>query len=253
MTPPQIEVASDKTIVAAEPGAGLLNGGFFIKSAHNIIIHNLTITKPRYPSDGVGIQTSTNIWVDHCELSSDTTSPKTTYDGLVDVTHGSDYVTISWNRFHDHIGTSLVGHSQTNAAEDTGHLTVTYHHNLFQRTPSGSPRTRFGHVHVFSNHYQNVDAYAVGTESGGTLLVEGNVFDQVAVPIENNVEDADTSGNPLLGFAFDLDNLYSPVTSQSNNKIAGWNNWTPPYVYNADVKDSVRVIVDTCAGVNAVP
>lgn len=41
------------------------------------------------------LQASSNVWVDHCDFSSAKGSDKDFYDGLVDVTHGSDFVTIS--------------------------------------------------------------------------------------------------------------------------------------------------------------
>lgn len=31
------------------------------------------------------------------------TGDKDTYDGLLDITHGSDDVTVSWTKFHDHV------------------------------------------------------------------------------------------------------------------------------------------------------
>lgn len=40
-------------------------------------------------------QESTNVWVDHCEFSSALVSDKDFYDGLVDSSHGSDFITIS--------------------------------------------------------------------------------------------------------------------------------------------------------------
>lgn len=40
-------------------------------------------------------QESTNVWVDHCEFSSDLTHDKDFHDGLVDSSHGSDFITIS--------------------------------------------------------------------------------------------------------------------------------------------------------------
>ena len=40
-------------------------------------------------------QASTNVWVDHNEFHSNLSADKDYYDGLVDVTHGSDWVTIS--------------------------------------------------------------------------------------------------------------------------------------------------------------
>jgi pectate lyase len=247
-TPNQVEVTSNKTIVAAEPGAGLLNGGLLIKMQRNVIVRNLTIAKPLAPADAITIQASDHVWIDHCDFSSDATMPKGTYDGLVDITHGSNNVTVSWTRFHDHLDTSLVGHSTMNALEDTGNLTVTFHHNLFLRTPSGSPRARFGHVHVFGNHYQIVDSYAVASAMGATVLVEGNVFDQVALPITTRWED------PEDGNFQDLHNLYNPASSAGDNIMTTPpSTWRPPYDYMTDSTDSLRFIVDSCAGVSKVP
>jgi pectate lyase len=42
--------------------------------------------------------------------------------GLLDITHAADFVTISWNTFADHWKALLFGHSDNNAAEDTGKL-----------------------------------------------------------------------------------------------------------------------------------
>ena len=71
------------------------------------------------------------IQVDHCDLSSDTDHDKDYYDGLIDITHGIDYVTVSNTKLYDHWKGSLVGHSDNNIAEDKDHLTVSYYHNCF--------------------------------------------------------------------------------------------------------------------------
>lgn len=55
--------------------------------------------------DAVTIQLSTNVWVDHCDLSGDETVGKDTYDGLVDLSHAADFVTISNTYFHNHVST----------------------------------------------------------------------------------------------------------------------------------------------------
>jgi pectate lyase len=130
--------------------------------------------------------------------------------------------------------------------EDVGHLTVTFHHNLFLRTPSGSPRARFGHVHVFANHYQTVDTYGIASAMSATVLVEANVFDQVALPITTHWEDPDD------GTAWDLGNFYS-ATGTGNNNITQINSWKPPYDYVPDSPESARFIVDSCAGVGKIP
>ena len=75
----------------------------------------------------VGIQAASKVWIDHTELSSDRDHDKDYYDGLLDVTHGSFAITLSFNILHDHWKASLVGHSDSNGSEDAA-LRVTYHH-----------------------------------------------------------------------------------------------------------------------------
>jgi pectate lyase len=244
-----VEVESDKTLLPAKIGDGLQGSGFIIKDKHNVIVRNLTITKALAPYDAVTIQSSVNVWVDHCDLSSDLTSPKGTYDGLIDVVHGSSNVTISWTLFHDHYNTSLVGHTDTVNSEDLA-LAVTFHHNLFRNTPLGSPRARFGHVHLFNNHYDTVDTYAIASVMGATLRIENNVFDPVTgVPIETRL-----MGTDVDGFVADINNRYDPTSGQ-NVITTQPSTWKPPYDYSGslDSTDSVPAVVNSCAGVDKVP
>ena len=62
-------------------------------------------------------QQSSRVWVDHVDLSSDLDHDKdyvsamvpgtvfgshfSQYDGLLDITHGSTFVTVSWSYLHD--------------------------------------------------------------------------------------------------------------------------------------------------------
>ena len=124
--------------------------GLTIKGRSNVIIRNLKIAKVLAAhGDAITIQASTNIWVDHCDLSSDLSHDKDYYDGLCDVTHASDWVTISNTYLHDHWKASLVGHSDRNGPEDTGHLHVTYANNHWNNTSSRAPSFRFGTGHIF--------------------------------------------------------------------------------------------------------
>lgn len=66
------------------------------------------------------------------------------YDGLLDITHAADYITISNVYFHDHWKGSLIGHSDNNGAEDIGTLRVTYYQCHFQNVYSRGPSLRFG-------------------------------------------------------------------------------------------------------------
>lgn len=92
---------------------------------------NLKLGLAKAPFDAVAIQESTNVWIDHNTFANDLSHDKDFYDGLLDITHAADFVTVSWNVFTTSFKTSLIGHSASNGKEDKGHLRVTYHHNYF--------------------------------------------------------------------------------------------------------------------------
>lgn len=78
-----------------------------VKGVRNVILRNLKIEKVLYEAgDAIGIDKSTNIWIDHVDLSGDLNSDKTDWDGLLDITHGSDWITVSNSYLHDHVSPS---------------------------------------------------------------------------------------------------------------------------------------------------
>lgn len=243
----EIRVHADKTIEGVSPGAGLVGGGFTVLDTDNVIIRRLTISKVPYPFDAVTVQNSHHVWIDHCDLSSDRLAPANTYDGLVDITHASDDVTVSWNIFHDHDRPSLVGHSNspTAMAEDVGHLIVTYHHNWFHDVNTNTPRVRFGTVHVYDNLYESISgAAAIISQENATVLVEGNVFNDVAVPITTVYSD------PVQGFVASRNNRC--LTSCGGDDIRLPKDWPVPpttYPYTLDTPAEITpAFVRKCAG-----
>ena len=70
-------------------------------------MHRRGLTKLFPGDDAVSIQKSTNVWIDHNEFFSDTDHGFDYYDGLLDITHGCDFITVSYNYFHDHYKVSL--------------------------------------------------------------------------------------------------------------------------------------------------
>ncbi|HEX2660680.1 MAG TPA: polysaccharide lyase family 1 protein [Polyangia bacterium] len=238
----QTDITSDKTIEGTGPGSGLTGGGLRLKQAHNVIIRNLVITKA-VGTDAIELQTAVNVWIDHCDLSSDLDNGKTYYDGLVDIVHASDDVTVSWTRFHDHYHSSLIGHSQDNADEDTGHLTVTFYGNLFDNSQSQLPRVRFGKVHVLNNHFRDVSLYAIASVMGANVMVERNVFQNVVLPMQTNYEDKVGGAIRAVENRFDAASGASQIGTESL--------WSPPYDYAGAVlqPETVAAIVDACAGV----
>jgi pectate lyase len=157
----EVVVRNNKSIIGVGANSGLVGIELSIEHMHpaNVIVRNLNISKVQAGTadgDAIHIQDADHIWVDHNTLSSDLTHGTDFYDGLLDVTHAGDFVTVSWNHFATHIKTSLVGHDDDNASEDTGHLRITYHHNWWDQTKQRGPRVRFGDpVHVYNNYYND--------------------------------------------------------------------------------------------------
>jgi len=91
----KIRVGSNKSILGKDSSSKLVGAGLFVKEAKNVIIQNLAISKVSEDGgDAIGVQASENIWIDHCDLSSDLDNGKDFYDGLADFSHGSDFVTV---------------------------------------------------------------------------------------------------------------------------------------------------------------
>ncbi|KAJ4317147.1 hypothetical protein N0V94_005083 [Neodidymelliopsis sp. IMI 364377] len=161
----------------ATQNGGTKGGAGGPTTTKNVIIRNLKISKVLATyGDAITINESTNVWVDHCDLSGDENVGKDTYDGLVDLSHAADFVTISHTYFHNHSKGTLVGHSDSNAAEDTGHLRVTYANNHFYRVASRGPLLRFGTAHIYNNYYNEQDT-GVNTRMGAQALIQSTVFE----------------------------------------------------------------------------
>ncbi|GKT52323.1 pectate lyase B [Colletotrichum spaethianum] len=175
----KVRIGSNKSIIGAA-GSSITGVGLYVNKAENVILRNLKISKVKATAgDAIGIQASSKVWVDHCDLSSDKENGKDFYDGLLDVTHASMAVTISNTYLHDHYKASLVGHSDSNAGEDTGKLYVTYANNYWKNIGSRAPSVRFGNVHIFNNYEENVETSGVNTRMGAQVLVESSVFSAV--------------------------------------------------------------------------
>ncbi|MEV4627843.1 family 16 glycoside hydrolase [Micromonospora sp. NPDC049523] len=184
---PMHDVTSDKTIVGVGASSGITGGGLNIgipvsdatsppaDAVHNVIVRNLNFRNT--VDDAINVQMFTHhVWIDHNDLSLG-------YDGLIDIKRGASYVTVSWNHTHHHTKNMLLGHDDSNAAQDVGYLKVTYHNNWFDRTPQRNPRVRFGEpVHVFNNYFVYNTDVGVACQLNSGCVVEGNYFEDVEVP-----------------------------------------------------------------------
>ena len=234
----QVDVGSNTSVIGVGASSGLTGGGLRVKNSTNVVLRNLRISKA-VGTDAITIQASTKVWVDHNDLSSDLTHDKDYYDGLLDITHGSDNVTASWNYFHDHYKVSLVGHSDSNASEDTGKLHVTYAHNWFNNVNSRLPSVRFGTAHVYSNYYTNVSDGAVHSRMGAQVLVERNTF-------VGGFESVTTTGDSKTdGYV----NLYRNDLGATTTNITGTGTFSAAsYAYDPTGADTVAAVDTAGAG-----
>lgn len=111
--PGQVDIGSHTTVLGVGPGSGVTGGGLRLKGATNVIIRDLAIGTPRKPSDGVTVQESTKVWIDHNTFPADRDHGEDSYDGPLDIDHGSDNVTVSWNTFAGHFHDNYVQGADT--------------------------------------------------------------------------------------------------------------------------------------------
>ncbi|KAL1747305.1 polysaccharide lyase family 1 protein [Schizophyllum fasciatum] len=176
-----VRVGSNTSVLGAA-GSSLEGVGLRVYKESNVILRNLKISKVLADAgDAIGIQEASKVWVDHLDLSSDLDHDKDYYDGLLDITHGANYVTVTSSYLHDHYKASLVGHSDSNGDEDKA-ITVTYALNHWENLNSRTPSFRFGTGHIFNNYYVNNND-GINTRDGAQLLVEGNVWSGGSDPL----------------------------------------------------------------------
>jgi pectate lyase len=242
-----VEISANKTIRGVGSGSGISGATLNIEDMNpaNVIIQNMNI-RGVPGNDAIQIESATHVWIDHNTMSSTIEDDPDFYDGMLDITHAADYITVSWNIIRNHWKTSLVGHSDDNEGEDRGHLRVTYHHNWFDHTFERGPRVRFGEtVHVFNNYYSNVNhnssSYAIASVMDAGLLVEGNVFENVQQACWSASGYADSDPGRLVARGNSLTNS-GPC--EVNGTVAAL-----PYGYTAEDVGSVKASVTTGAGV----
>jgi pectate lyase len=204
-------------------------------------------------SDAVTIQGSNHIWFDHDDISDGS-------DGNLDITLGSDDVTVSWTKFHytartDNIGddaTGASGHRYSNlvgtsdsASGDAGKLNVTWHHNWWaDRIVERQPRIRFGQNHLFNNLWTSTgDNYCVRAGTNAHVLLENNAFVGVMAPVTfNSTTDQGTA------YITSTNNLFSGTTGTTATGGGGTPFTTPPYAYTLDANTAVQTAVQAGAG-----
>jgi pectate lyase len=233
----EAQIEANKTILGVGPRPTVV-GELELNGVTNVIIHNLFIENDGVSGTGDGVRIiggSHHLWVDHCTFTD-------CADGEVDITQGSDLVTVSWCRFNytrdnGHNFVNLIGANDA----DAGSYRLTFHHNWWstlcrQRMPS----QRFGQSHVYNNYYNCAgDNHATNVRLQAQMLSENNFYDTVA--------------NPLFkGFTLDgqliraSGNVYTNCTGSIDPGTDFV--FTPPYAYVLDSTADVPRLVTSGAG-----
>jgi pectate lyase len=239
-------IGSHKTIVGL--CGAQIHGHLELSRSVNVIVRNLTVVgnnctdSPADCSEGADAITVSNgahhIWFDHDDVYDGS-------DGNLDVISGSDFVTISWTKFHystartdplagasGHRYSNLIG-SADDVPADVGHLNVTFHHDWWaENVDQRMPRDRNGKIHVFNNLFTSVgNRYCTNAGFQASLLVENNVYIGV-----NNPLSPDRNGDMLA-----RGNLFE---NTSGTQAATGMGFVPDYPYTAeptaDLAEAIR-------------
>jgi pectate lyase len=236
-------VGSNKTILGLGANSGF-SGNLICRFEKNIVLQNLNFTNPNSVADGDGLTLygSTNVWVTHCTF-------KQCGDGSLDITHGADNITVSWCKFlytsnTGHNFVNLIGHSDNNAAEDTGKLHVTFHHNWWTTLcVERMPRMRFGRVHSYNNYFNCAgNMYCVRASIQSEIRSQNNSFEGINRPYEKFASSSSTGSQVgKINASGDLMVNCTNVTAFSDSVFS------PPYSYTLDVASSVKAAVTSAS------
>jgi pectate lyase len=241
-----VEVGSNKTLRGMGANA-TINGKVVIDGASNIILQNFRVNASSSSDDGVTIQDSHHIWIDHLEVYD-------AEDGNMDMTNNVDYVTVSWTKFRyssqgDHNFSNLI------AADDgdTGSYRITFHHNWWANNVNERmPRVRFGQVHVFNNLYgigtgAATNDHCIRAAYRANVRAESNYFDIVKTPHEIAEDSSNAAiltattcaNNTSVGSPAGCNIEYLSLNADGNPASRG-TAFTPPYQVSMTPADCVK-------------
>lgn len=250
-------IGSNKTVYGAATGAGLKNIEMRV-SGDNVIIRNLVLgeviaydTYGGTGNDALSLNGATHVWVDHCELKSNTTPylndgtaatnssndedfEKDFYDGLLDLKNGASWITISNCYLHDHWKAVLCGSGDTHDDGDSNmRLTITG--CFFKNINSRQPLFRWGKAHIYNNYFLSESTVTeiyqqsncIDVRVGSVVLAEANYFSGVKNAIGIDLAGQGTNGQEEYRFT------NSNVLSNCKNTPAeGSSTYIPPYNYS---------------------
>lgn len=197
------DVGSNKTLVG-ESGKDYGFKNINVKiSGSNVIVKNLHFGDVigedyfgGFGNDAMSIKGGEHVWIDHCEFSSSLTPvevdgtaidfskhkfevdlegencteeekwTKDFYDGLLDISETSRFISVSNSYFHDHWKACLCGGSNDKvSSQPQGSLVrLSMYNNYFEKIHARQPLFRFGKAHIYSSYLKGLGDSSSGIE-----------------------------------------------------------------------------------------
>ena len=245
----EVKIKSNKTIRGIGISPTIIGNLRFVNDSNNIIIERLNITNPSGYSqrDGITLKEDiTNVFITKCTFYD-------CYDGCIDITRRSDWVTVSWCKFYyttDNLNWNIIKISgDDDNTDDLGKLHVTFHHNWWStlRNKGGMPRVYFGRVHLYNNYYNCPDSRSthIGAGRESQVLIENNYFEDVNYPYYSWYYDEDPDTIGMIDASGNI--FYNCVWWDDGDDDV----FTPSYSYALDNGNDVKAIVMAGAGAPA--
>lgn len=275
------DVGSNKTLVG-ESGKDYGFKNINVKiSGSNVIVKNLhfgdVIGEDYFGgsgNDAMSIKGGEHVWIDHCEFSSSLTPvevdgtaidfskhefkvdlegencteeekwTKDFYDGLLDISETSRFISVSNSYFHDHWKACLCGGSNDNASsQPQGSLVrLSMYNNYFEKIHARQPLFRFGRAHIYSSYLKGLGDSSSGIE----VRAESRVY-------VDNVYFEDINPNKTVGCWNSSKGLGAgkwTVKGCEGASISSNAGFTPPYNWTKTSASDSKANLPASAGIS---
>lgn len=275
------DVGSNKTLVG-ESGKDYGFKNINVKiSGSNVIVKNLhfgdVIGEDYFGgtgNDAMSIKGGEHVWIDHCEFSSSLTPvevdgtaidfskhkfevdlegencteeekwTKDFYDGLLDISETSRFISVSNSYFHDHWKACLCGGSNDNASsQPQGSLVrLSMYNNYFEKIHARQPLFRFGKAHIYSSYLKGLG----DSPSGIEVRAESRVY-------VDNVYFEDIHPNKTVGCWNSSKGLGAgkwTVKGCEGASISNNAGFTPPYNWTKTLASDSKANLPASAGIS---
>ena len=234
----KLAVTANKSFLGAGEGAAVVNAGFKLINVSNVIFRNFTVRdsyipgdfvgkRPDNDRDGIQMDTSTHVWVDHMYFTR-------LGDGLVDIRKDCDNITLSWNVFADHNKALGEGWTQNVVTR------LTLHHNWIRNTHQrNASLDNTAASHVYNNYLEDISSYGMLGRNAALLVVEGNYFRDVRNPLHHQ-----GPGGELVA----RDNIFEQCTGNTGQERGQSFDPTAAYAYELTPTTAVPALVRAFGG-----